>query len=115
RRDGEVALPQAVAALHQVEQPAQALAEERAISSFIGRERYQLQIAQALEAVAEPERVALHRHDTELRAARFDVKEEEQAIQVGDALAGELAHVELLVVGLSLLYLEAVTDGFVPE
>lgn len=98
-----------------MKQAAQAIAQEGAVSRLFRRQRDELQVAQALKTVAEAERVALHRHDAELAPARLHVEEEEQTVEVGDALPRQLTNVELLVVRLLLLDLQAVADRLVAE
>src|SRR5690606_424672 len=98
----ELALAVAVALEDQAKEAAQAEVEEVAVAGGGAGEGDELEVAQGLEAVAQAVGVGLHRDDGvalvvfELGAAGLDVEEEEQAVEVHQRLARQLAR-ELVV------------------
>ena len=112
---GQGALPATEATIHDLEQALQAGLDEGAGLRPFGRQRDELQVAQRLEAVAEAVGVRLHRDHAELPAARLDVEEEEQAVQVGQRLGGEAPGKLVVAVELVVADLAKVPDGLVGD
>jgi len=101
--------------VHETEQPLQALVQEGAVASLVGLEAHEFELAQGLEAVAVAVDRRAHRHRAELGAARFHVEEEEQAVEVDEAVLGEVGGEVVVEVEDALALLAAVVDGLVRE
>ena len=87
--------------------------DEEAVARLVSVEADELEVAQSLQAVAEPVGVGLHGDDLELGAAGLHVEEEEQPIHPGQAVVLEIGGVALVVEAEDGLLLAgaAVVDG----
>ena len=79
------------AVVDQPEQHPQGVVDEVAVLGGLGGQRHLLQVTQRLQGVALPVLVRLHRQDADLLAPGLGVEEEQQPVEVGQRLDGELA------------------------
>ena len=113
---GAVGPAAAEAVADEGEQPPQAVVQIEAVERFAGGQAHQLQVAQALQAVALAVGLGVERRVAELRA-RLDVEQEQQAVHPAQAFEAQPAGERVVgaVVQLVLEHLAQVVDRLVAE
>ena len=97
------------------EENLEAVVQEEAVLSLRRRQRDQLEIPKALEAVALAIGIRLHRNRAEVLASGLDVKEKKETIEPGEALRRQLGRELIVVEDTLLLDLSPVPDRFVRD